>query len=173
MCEKCENPETVLKVLPKRGIINSSCKACGHNFVVDMRHKLSTFILRNPPEQDLDKAGTSLTKKQVHVCVKQYLGHKNELRRLPSWNFQEQHTAGYIIIKKWTPFLLRDEKFLKSHPADTFVVSNNIPSFLSKCPINLHHSTWKHTTNSIYEKPFFYFNIFYSYQVMAARNIFD
>jgi len=70
LCEKCENPETVLKVLPKRGIINSSCKACGHNFVVDMRHKLSTFILRNPPEQDLDKAGTSLTKKQDKKSVR-------------------------------------------------------------------------------------------------------
>ena len=118
MCEKCENPETVLKVLPKRGIINSSCKACGHNFVVDMRHKLSTFILRNPPEQDLDKAGTSLTKKQVHVCVKQYLGLKNELKRLPSWNFHEQHSARYIIIQKWTPFLLRDALLLDRRSID-------------------------------------------------------
>ena len=118
LCEKCENPETVLKVLPKRGIINSSCKACGHNFVVDMRHKLSTFILRNPPEQDLDKAGTSLTKKQVHVCVKQYLGLKNELKRLPSWNFHEQHSARYIIIQKWTPFLLRDALLLDRRSID-------------------------------------------------------
>jgi len=61
LCEKCDNPETVLKVLVRKGIINSSCKACGHHFVVDMRHKLSTFILRNPPEQDLNNKGTSLT----------------------------------------------------------------------------------------------------------------
>ena len=61
LCERCDNPETVLKVLPKKGIITSSCKACGHSFTLDMRHKLTTFIVKNPPEQKLNMEGTSLT----------------------------------------------------------------------------------------------------------------
>ena len=64
LCEKCDNPETDMKVLPKRGIITSHCRACGHSFNLDMRHKLTTFIVKNPPEQSLNKQGTSLTQKQ-------------------------------------------------------------------------------------------------------------
>jgi short-subunit dehydrogenase involved in D-alanine esterification of teichoic acids len=42
----------VLKVNAKKGVINASCKACGHNYNLDMRHKLTTFIvkvLQSPP----------------------------------------------------------------------------------------------------------------------------
>lgn len=46
LCEMCDNPETVLKALVKKGIINATCKACGHSFMLDMRHKLTTYILR-------------------------------------------------------------------------------------------------------------------------------
>ena len=46
LCEACDNPETVLKVNNKRGILSASCKACGHSFTLDMRHKLTTFILK-------------------------------------------------------------------------------------------------------------------------------
>ena len=61
LCERCDNPETVLKVLQKKGMITASCKACGHSFTLDMRHKLTTFIVKNPPEQSLNEQGTSLT----------------------------------------------------------------------------------------------------------------
>jgi len=62
LCEQCDNPETVLKV--KKNIIGASCKACGHIFTLDMRHKLTTFIVKNPPEKDIDSQGVSLTKKK-------------------------------------------------------------------------------------------------------------
>jgi len=62
LCEQCENPETVLKV--KKNMIGASCKACGHIFTLDMRHKLTTFIVKNPPEKDIDAQGVSLTKKK-------------------------------------------------------------------------------------------------------------
>ena len=70
LCEACDNPETVLKVNNKRGILSASCKACGHLFQLDMRHKLTTFILKNPPEQNLNAQGsvgdwTKCTKIQV------------------------------------------------------------------------------------------------------------
>eukprot|EP00091_Calanus_sinicus_P008039 TRINITY_DN1953_c0_g1_i3.p1 TRINITY_DN1953_c0_g1~~TRINITY_DN1953_c0_g1_i3.p1 ORF type:complete len:354 (+),score=167.66 TRINITY_DN1953_c0_g1_i3:879-1940(+) len=65
LCEKCDNPETVLKV--KKNMIGASCKACGHIFTLDMRHKLTTFITKNPPEKDIDAQGVSLTKKKDRV----------------------------------------------------------------------------------------------------------
>ena len=71
LCEKCDNPETVLKVrsisVPcneismiifviqvKKNMIGASCKACGHQYMLDMRHKLTTFITKNPPEKAID-----------------------------------------------------------------------------------------------------------------------
>jgi len=64
LCERCENPETVLKVYTKKGMITASCKACGHSFTLDMRHKLTTYIVKNPPEQSLNEQGTSLTQRK-------------------------------------------------------------------------------------------------------------
>merc|ERR1712107_617381 len=62
LCEKCENPETVLKV--KKNMIGASCKACGHIYTLDMRHKLTTLIVKNPPEKDIDSQGSSQTEKK-------------------------------------------------------------------------------------------------------------
>eukprot|EP00088_Acartia_fossae_P050209 TRINITY_DN5609_c0_g1_i14.p1 TRINITY_DN5609_c0_g1~~TRINITY_DN5609_c0_g1_i14.p1 ORF type:complete len:445 (-),score=210.56 TRINITY_DN5609_c0_g1_i14:1480-2814(-) len=62
LCEKCENPETVLKV--KKNMIGASCKACGHVFTLDMRHKLTAFILKHPPEKEIEAQGESVTKKK-------------------------------------------------------------------------------------------------------------
>jgi len=47
LCTKCRNPETDLKV--KGEIITSRCRACGKTSNVDMSHKLSSYILKNPP----------------------------------------------------------------------------------------------------------------------------
>ena len=47
-CGQCNNPETEI-VLTKRETIELHCKACGAVTQVDMRHKLCTFILKNPP----------------------------------------------------------------------------------------------------------------------------
>ena len=35
-------------------MIGASCKACGHQYMLDMRHKLTTFIVKNPPEKAID-----------------------------------------------------------------------------------------------------------------------
>ncbi|CAG0922511.1 unnamed protein product [Notodromas monacha] len=50
LCRACDNPETVLLVSQKRGTIDRTCKACGHLSHVDLTHKLTAFILKNPPE---------------------------------------------------------------------------------------------------------------------------
>ena len=36
----------------KRDAIGLVCKACGNQSVVDLRHKLCTYIVRNPPQKD-------------------------------------------------------------------------------------------------------------------------
>ncbi|OMH85043.1 putative eukaryotic translation initiation factor 5 [Zancudomyces culisetae] len=47
LCGNCKNPETDL-VLKDSGIYRV-CMACGKRTEVDMRHRLSTYILKNPP----------------------------------------------------------------------------------------------------------------------------
>lgn len=61
LCHECDNPETNLLVLPKKQTITQQCIACGHITNVDMRHKLTTFILKNPPEHNPSAIGASLT----------------------------------------------------------------------------------------------------------------
>ncbi|KAF8466608.1 domain found in IF2B/IF5-domain-containing protein [Kalaharituber pfeilii] len=63
LCEACKNPETDLKIT-KDGQIIRDCKACGQRTNVDLRHKLSGYILKNPPgkENGGDKKGGKKTK---------------------------------------------------------------------------------------------------------------
>lgn len=48
LCKDCKNPETEFVV--KDGRILLDCKACGQRTTVDLRHKLSGFILKNEPK---------------------------------------------------------------------------------------------------------------------------
>jgi translation initiation factor 5 len=48
LCSECDNPETDLIVQAGKCRIVQTCKACGHTGIIDMRHKLTTFILKNP-----------------------------------------------------------------------------------------------------------------------------
>ncbi|KAI5668500.1 hypothetical protein M9H77_18353 [Catharanthus roseus] len=49
-CYGCGNPETEV-IITKSQMINLKCAACGFISDVDMRDKLTTFILKNPSEQ--------------------------------------------------------------------------------------------------------------------------
>ena len=48
----------------KKGNIGQRCIACGHVGIVDLRHKLSTFIIKNPPEHDPRSVGSSKTERK-------------------------------------------------------------------------------------------------------------
>lgn len=51
LCKSCKNPETEL-IVSKSGRneeIIRDCKACGKQTDIDMRHKLVTYIVKNPP----------------------------------------------------------------------------------------------------------------------------
>merc|ERR1712088_911264 len=64
LCENCDNPETDIKAYIKKGILTATCRACGHTSQLDMRHKLTTFMLKNPPGTKLNDTGTSLTERK-------------------------------------------------------------------------------------------------------------
>ncbi|GLJ52814.1 hypothetical protein SUGI_1125150 [Cryptomeria japonica] len=53
-CHKCGNPETEI-LISKTQMITLKCSACGYVSDVDMRDKLTTFILKNPPEKKTGK----------------------------------------------------------------------------------------------------------------------
>ena len=59
-CYACGNPETVVKI--RKECIFLKCKACGHTSDVDMREKLTTFIVKNPPENKLSKSEEKVKK---------------------------------------------------------------------------------------------------------------
>ena len=50
LCGACKNPETDL-ILTKAEMIVRDCKACGERSGVDMRHRLTTYIINNPPKK--------------------------------------------------------------------------------------------------------------------------
>merc|ERR1719420_2645680 len=56
---KCGNPETVMAV-DKRENITMTCKACGFVSKVDPRHKLNTYIIKNPPKAKASNSEKSL-----------------------------------------------------------------------------------------------------------------
>jgi len=58
-CYKCGNPETVMAV-DRRENITMTCKACGFVSKVDPRHKLNTYIIKNPPKAKASKSEKSL-----------------------------------------------------------------------------------------------------------------
>ncbi|RKO92134.1 domain found in IF2B/IF5-domain-containing protein [Blyttiomyces helicus] len=62
LCPNCKNPETDL-LISKDETITRDCKACGANKAVDMRHKLCTFILKNPPATATNKKSSKKDKK--------------------------------------------------------------------------------------------------------------
>jgi translation initiation factor 5 len=62
LCKKCKNPET--DVVIKDGRILLDCKACGQRSDVDLRLKLSGFILKNQPKKSKkDKAEKKAARK--------------------------------------------------------------------------------------------------------------
>jgi len=85
LCNECSNPETNLIVSIKKQMITARCNPCGHVSTVDMRHKLTTFILKNPPDQDMQTTTPSKSKKNKK--------DKDDDRHSPEANAQQQMAA--------------------------------------------------------------------------------
>lgn len=99
LCQECSNPETNLSISQKLQTIKARCIACGHSSNIDMRHKLTTFILKNPPDQDPTSTTPSKSskkekkeKKGGKKAVNGEAGDKGD-RNSPEINTQEQMAA--------------------------------------------------------------------------------
>lgn len=60
LCGACKNPETQIQIKGK-GMLQRDCKACGRLTDIDVRHKLSSYILRNPPPTTTGKKSATAT----------------------------------------------------------------------------------------------------------------
>lgn len=58
LCLQCGNPETKLRVTSKKQI-ETKCIACGHRCHLPMVHKLTTYIVNNPPNAKVNGTGGS------------------------------------------------------------------------------------------------------------------
>lgn len=58
LCGSCKNPETQI-IVKGKGNLQKDCKACGRITDIDLRHKLSSYILKNPPPTAGKKAATA------------------------------------------------------------------------------------------------------------------
>ena len=61
LCGSCKNPETEI-IITKNDDLVRDCKACGKRTPMELRHKLSSFILKNPPNT---LAGSKKNKKSA------------------------------------------------------------------------------------------------------------
>ncbi|CAM9709063.1 unnamed protein product [Phaeothamnion confervicola] len=62
ICPQCRLPESSYKI--RHGIINHKCAACGCKDVVDMTHKLCTFILNQEKKAKSERAKDKAAKKE-------------------------------------------------------------------------------------------------------------
>lgn len=60
LCGACKNPETQIQIKGK-GSLQKDCKACGRLTDIDPRHKLSSYILKNPPPSSTGKKSATAT----------------------------------------------------------------------------------------------------------------
>uniref|UniRef100_A0A1J3DKE2 Putative eukaryotic translation initiation factor 5-2 n=1 Tax=Noccaea caerulescens TaxID=107243 RepID=A0A1J3DKE2_NOCCA len=105
-CYGCGNPETEI-IITKTQMVNLKCAACGFISEVDMRDKLTTFILKNPPES---KKG-SKDKKAMRRAEKERLKEgeaadeeqkklKKEVKKKASSKTSKNHTSDEDLSPK-------------------------------------------------------------------------
>ncbi|KAA3672846.1 translation initiation factor 5 [Paragonimus westermani] len=62
LCQSCHNPETTMHVSKKTGTVGTTCKACGSQGQLDVAHRLTQYIVKNPPEPDSSSAKAKVKK---------------------------------------------------------------------------------------------------------------
>lgn len=56
LCQSCGNPETTMHVNKRGGTVATTCKACGSQGQLDVTHRLTQYIVKNPPEPEATPA---------------------------------------------------------------------------------------------------------------------
>src|ERR1044072_7939291 len=80
-CYGCGNPETEI-LITKRQMIQLKCAACGFVSDVDMRDKLTTYIIKNPPESKKGSKSTKAMKRREKEREKEGAASDEELKKL-------------------------------------------------------------------------------------------
>ncbi|XP_057974987.1 eukaryotic translation initiation factor 5-like [Malania oleifera] len=80
-CYGCGNPETEI-LISKTQMVTLKCAACGFVSDVDMRDKLTTFIIKNPPEQKKNSKDKKAMRRAEKERMKEGEAADEELKRL-------------------------------------------------------------------------------------------
>ncbi|XXG65554.1 hypothetical protein AAC387_Pa05g3224 [Persea americana] len=80
-CYGCGNPETEI-IITKTQMLTLKCAACGYVSDVDMRDKLTTFILKNPPEQKKGSKDKKAMRRAEKERLKEGEAADEELKKL-------------------------------------------------------------------------------------------
>ncbi|XP_010511132.1 PREDICTED: probable eukaryotic translation initiation factor 5-1 [Camelina sativa] len=80
-CYGCGNPETEI-LITKTQMLQLKCAACGFISDVDMRDKLTSFILKNPPEQKKSSKDKKSMRRAEKERLKEGEAADEELRKI-------------------------------------------------------------------------------------------
>ncbi|CAN0913791.1 Eukaryotic translation initiation factor 5 [Linum grandiflorum] len=80
-CYGCGNPETEI-LITKSQMLQLKCAACGFISDVDMRDKLTTFILKNPPESKKGSKDKKAMRRAEKERLKEGAAADEELKKL-------------------------------------------------------------------------------------------
>ncbi|KAH3686079.1 hypothetical protein WICPIJ_002945 [Wickerhamomyces pijperi] len=86
LCGSCKNPETVIVITKDDNLIRD-CKACGQRTTIDPRAKLSSYILKNPPE-----SSKGSKKKKAATASANVVGGGMSISDIASGNKKKEET---------------------------------------------------------------------------------
>ncbi|KAK4433656.1 putative eukaryotic translation initiation factor 5-2 [Sesamum alatum] len=92
-CYGCGNPETEI-IITKSQMINLKCAACGFISEVDMRDKLTTFILKNPPEAKKGSKDKKALRRAEKERLKEGEAADEELKKLKKEAAKKKGSTG-------------------------------------------------------------------------------
>lgn len=92
-CYGCGNPETEV-LITKSQMINLKCAACGFISEVDMRDKLTTFIIKNPPESKKGSKDKKAMRRAEKERLKEGEAADEELKKLKKEAAKKKASSG-------------------------------------------------------------------------------
>ncbi|XP_004300421.1 PREDICTED: probable eukaryotic translation initiation factor 5-1 [Fragaria vesca subsp. vesca] len=98
-CYGCGNPETEI-IITKTQMLNLKCAACGFVSDVDMRDKLTTFILKNPPEQKKSAKEKKALRRADKEQLKEGQIADEEQKKLKKEAAKKKGTSGSKVSSK-------------------------------------------------------------------------
>ncbi|KAK2401491.1 eukaryotic translation initiation factor [Trifolium repens] len=91
-CYGCGNPETEI-IITKNQMIQMKCAACGFVSDVDMRDKLTTFIIKNPPETKKGSKDKKAMRRAEKERLKEGEAADEELKKLKKDGVKKKVTS--------------------------------------------------------------------------------